>query len=269
MEPSSQQLALAENLLGSENIDVLLGHHTHLVQPLDWINGKPVVYGMGDFISNIRRPAGGGFGVVVHLEVTEQPAGDFVTTKIEFTPIWVETWSKEVLPVSHTLAHGPPWLQADLEKSWERTMSGLTLLADAATTPAGWPPLLCRGQMATIIGTHTPDLLVGTPYDDVIVGLGGGDTIWGHSGNDLICGGDGNDHVAGGTGNDIVYGDGGNDYLRGDTGRDVLWSDSGDDLLEGGAGDDTLWASLPGDTLRPGGGNNSCNDGADPISCTP
>ncbi len=269
VEPSPAQQSLAETLLASPDIDVLLGHHTHLVQPIDWIHGKLVVYGMGDFISNIRGPSGGGFGVIVHLTVTEQPDGSFATSEVQFTPTWVETWQKTVLPISYTLAYGSEWLHSDLETAWERTMSGLTLLTDAEPTPADWPPLLCRGQMATIIGTHSADLLVGTPYDDVIVGLGGGDTIWGHSGIDLICGGDGNDHVAGGTGNDNIYGDRGDDSLLGDTGDDTLWGDAGDDTLEGGAGDDTLWAVLPDDILRPGGGDDSCHDGADPVSCTP
>ncbi len=268
-EPSPDQRAMAETLLASPDIDVLLGHHAHTVQPIDWINGKLVVYGMGDFLTNIRGPSGGGSGVIVHMTITEQPDGRFATSDVQFTPTAVDPWTKAVLPVSYTLAYGPERLRPELETLWDRTIEGLTMLTEADTTPPDWSPLLCRGQMATIVGTHAPDLLVGTPYDDVIVGLDGGDTIWGHSGNDLICGGKGDDHVAGGTGNDNVYGDRGDDSLHGDTGDDTLWGDAGNDMLEGGAGGDTLWASLPDDTLYPGSGYDSCYDGAGSVPCTP
>jgi poly-gamma-glutamate capsule biosynthesis protein CapA/YwtB (metallophosphatase superfamily) len=269
VEPSSGQQALAETLLASPDIDVLLGHHAHVVQPIDWINDKLVVYSMGDLLSNIRGPSGGGFGIIVHLTATEQPDGRFITSEVQFTPTSVDSWTKAVLPISYTLDYGPERLHAELEANWERVMGGLTSLTDAETTAADWPPLLCRSHMATIVGTHAPDLLVGTPYDDVIVGLGGGDTIWGHTGNDLICGGDGSDHIAGGTGNDNIYGDQGDDFLHGDTGDDTLWGDAGDDTLEGGGGYDTLWASLPGDTLCPGSGANLCYDGAASVPCDP
>ncbi len=261
VEPTDDQYDLAETLLASPDIDVLVGHHTHTVQPVDWINGKLVVYGMGDFLTDIRKPAGGGDGVIVHLTVTEQPNGRFVTSSVEFTPIWVEPVHKTVLPVDYTLTHGPGWLQAELGISRERVLRNLTMFEDAVTTPADWPALLCHGRLATIVGTHNADLLIGSPGDDVIVGLGGGDTIWGHGGDDLICGGDGDDHIAGGTGADTLEGDDGDDVLHGDTGSDTIWGGGGGDALEGGGDDDLLYGGTGDDLLYGSGGNDTLEGG--------
>jgi poly-gamma-glutamate capsule biosynthesis protein CapA/YwtB (metallophosphatase superfamily) len=261
VEPTDDQYTLAETLLASPDIDVLVGHHTHAVQPIDWINDKLVVYGMGDFLTDIRKPTGGGDGVIVHLTVTEQPDGHFAVSTVEFTPIWVEPVHKTVLPIDYTLAHGPTGLRTQLESSRERVMDNLTLFENAVTTPADWPALYCNGLLATIAGTSAPDLLVGTAGDDVIVGRGGGDTIWGHGGNDTICGGGGDDHIAGGTGNDFLQGGPGNDTLHGDTGSDAAWGNSGDDVLEGGAGDDFLYGETGNDLLYGGSDDDTLEGG--------
>ncbi len=262
VEPTDDQYRLAETLLASPNIDVLVGHHTHAVQPIDWINGKLVVYGMGDFLTDIRKPTGGGDGVIVHLTVTEQPDGTFAVSEVQFTPIWVEPVNKTVLPIDYTLAHGAGAWQAELQASRERSLGHLTQFENAVTTPADWPALLCRGRIATIAGTYSSDLLVGTAGNDVIVGRAGGDTIWGHGGDDVVCGGDGNDHIAGGTGGDTLEGGRGDDVLHGDTGFDTVWGGDGADILEGGTDGDLLYGDAGNDLLYGGGGDDTLEGGS-------
>ena len=46
----------------------------------------------------------------------------------------------------------------------------------------------CNGLAATIIGTHSLDLIPTTPGNDVVVGGNGEDTIQASAGNDTICG---------------------------------------------------------------------------------
>jgi secreted trypsin-like serine protease len=118
-----------------------------------------------------------------------------------------------------------------------------------AATYADWieetmatPPPLCRGQMATIIGTDAADILIGTSGNDVIWGGPGNDLIRGLEGNDLICAGKGDDIVYGGTGNDVIYGQGGNDTLYGNAGNDTLIGGWGTDSAKGGPGHDTCVA---------------------------
>ncbi len=269
--PTPQQQALAEILLTSTDVDLILGHHAHVIQPIDWIGNKLVVYGMGNHLSNQNPVYGPDYyatedGVVVHLTVTEQPDGSFATSDVQFTPTWVNWHGYDILPVAFSLAYGPEELHSYLEASWQHTVSRFTMLTDAEPTPAEWPPVMCQGRAATIVGTERPDLLIGTSGDDVIVGRGGGDTIWGHSGDDLICGGGGNDYVAGGTGSDTLSGGDGDDFLHGDTGADVLWGDDGADSLEGGSDDDLLHGG-GSDLLVGGGGNNTCFDDHEDVPC--
>jgi predicted outer membrane repeat protein len=87
-------------------------------------------------------------------------------------------------------------------------------------------------EVAAIMGTPGPDILVGTSGNDTIQGLGGSDLLLGLAGDDLLEGGNGNDVLIGGTGNDV---------LRGGAGRDVLVGLPGNDILDGGPGRDLCW----------------------------
>ncbi|HUG87715.1 MAG TPA: calcium-binding protein [Actinomycetota bacterium] len=100
------------------------------------------------------------------------------------------------------------------------------------------PTAMCRGEVATHIGTPGADSIVGTPGRDVIVGRGGNDVIRAKGGNDLICAGPGRDRVSGGAGRDRIFGQGGNDILRGGSGNDLLNGGPGRDICRGGPGRD-------------------------------
>lgn len=49
---TTTQRQLAARLLGSPNVDLILGDHVHVVQPYEQINGKWVAYGMGNQVAN-------------------------------------------------------------------------------------------------------------------------------------------------------------------------------------------------------------------------
>lgn len=96
--------------------------------------------------------------------------------------------------------------------------------------------IMCRGEVATIVGTPGEDVLRGTPSADVIVGLGRADRIRGAGGDDVMCGNAGDDALRGGAGDDRLIG-----------GLDSPFEDSessdpipGADRLRGGGGDDRL-----------------------------
>ncbi|MFI9310624.1 CapA family protein [Streptomyces triculaminicus] len=57
-EPSPRQLARAVELTAGSSIDVILGHHAHAVQPIEWINGTWVVYGHGNLLARHRISRG-------------------------------------------------------------------------------------------------------------------------------------------------------------------------------------------------------------------
>jgi poly-gamma-glutamate capsule biosynthesis protein CapA/YwtB (metallophosphatase superfamily) len=267
--PTAEQADLAARLTASPDIDLIIGSHAHVVQPIGRVNGKVVVYGMGNHLSNQNSMWGPKYdstedGVIVHLTVEEQPDGHFAVTSVEYTPTMVEMTSYRVLPVAWARAAGTGDARL-LAASEERTAGYVTMLGgEAATlTTAAWPPLLCAGRVADLVGTAGPDVLLGTPGRDVIIGRGGDDTIQGYAGNDFICGGDGDDALWGGPGLDGLYGGAGEDTLYGGGDRDVLWGEGGDDALwgeqgsdslYGGPGDDGLWGQEGADLLVGGPG---------------
>jgi poly-gamma-glutamate synthesis protein (capsule biosynthesis protein) len=51
-QPSGRQLALAGQLTASPEVTAVVGQHVHVVQPIRTINGKLVVFGEGNLISN-------------------------------------------------------------------------------------------------------------------------------------------------------------------------------------------------------------------------
>ena len=103
---NSQQITVAEALSKSGDIDLIIGHHAHVVQPIEKVNGVWVIYGMGNVLSNLptdeRWPA------------SSQDAGVFTTTmhrdamgNVFFdTPIVHPTWVDK--------QHG--WIIRDIEK---------------------------------------------------------------------------------------------------------------------------------------------------------
>jgi hypothetical protein len=228
MPPDGPQLEVAAALTASPDIDLIVGHHAHMVQPITRVNGKLVVYGMGDLLSDIHGgPAhgdGAGDGILVEVSVAEQADGGFAVTEYAVTSVWVDPATHRALPIEHTLATGAePALEPALIAARDMTISRVRLLGeDVPFTPTPWPPLTCDGALPTLWGTSGPDVLVGTPGNDIIAGRGGDDLIAGGAGDDLICGGDGDDSIWGGPGADILRGDAGSNRLLGGGDGDIL-----------------------------------------------
>jgi hypothetical protein len=117
-EPSGEQIAQAQALLASPDIDAIIGDHVHVVQPIDRINGKPVVYGMGNSLSNQTDPPNRRDGVIVYLTIVETTPGVFVTEQIAYTPTWVHYPGTIIRPVT---AESVP-------ESYQRSAANLGLL---------------------------------------------------------------------------------------------------------------------------------------------
>lgn len=85
--PSSQQVALADELTRSPDIDLVYGHHTHVVQPFDKVNGKWVLYGLGNLVAQQDPTDEDLFtGVTGRVTFTERPNGRFKVSKLEYFP---------------------------------------------------------------------------------------------------------------------------------------------------------------------------------------
>lgn len=90
-DANADQRWLARQLLGAPEIDLILGCHAHVVQPIEKINGKWVVYGMGNQIARHSDPVDGTReGLMPRFTFTEVTPGHWRITKAEALPTWVD-----------------------------------------------------------------------------------------------------------------------------------------------------------------------------------
>jgi len=123
-QPSSFQVALAGTLTRSPDITAVVGQHVHIVQPIRIFNGKLVVFGEGNLISNQTSaccPAASQDGMIVLLTITVDSHGARVTF-IHYVPIWVRHPDFVVLPAGTAWRTDPADAPA-LRASYERTVA--------------------------------------------------------------------------------------------------------------------------------------------------
>ena len=106
--PDALQLELAPQLAQDPNIDIVIGHHAHVVEPIEKIGRTWVVYGMGNLVAAQRRPAEPrSEGLLVRFGFTEQPDGRFGVTTAEYLPLYdTDAYPIRVLDVPKSLATG-------------------------------------------------------------------------------------------------------------------------------------------------------------------
>ena len=81
----------AAQLLASPDIDVILGDHAHVVQPMQQINGKWVIYCMGNQISRHADPIDDSReGVMPEFTFTEVAPHRFRVTRALAIPTWMQ-----------------------------------------------------------------------------------------------------------------------------------------------------------------------------------
>jgi hypothetical protein len=89
-EANQQQLTLARAFLASPNIDAIIGHHAHVVQPAEKINNKWVFYGVGNLLARHDFPTPDNKeGVLPRLTFAQGPNGKWTTSHAEAIPIWL------------------------------------------------------------------------------------------------------------------------------------------------------------------------------------
>ncbi len=127
-EPTTRQQAWLESILPSPDVDLVVGHHAHVVQPVDRLGDEWVVYGLGNFLSNQSANccvAASQDGVIVLVDVDETSPGVVEVTGVRYVPTWVDRSDYTIVPVAEALAD--PDLDEGrrrvLEDSWERTTS--------------------------------------------------------------------------------------------------------------------------------------------------
>jgi Bacterial capsule synthesis protein PGA_cap len=98
-----EQRAVARRLTRSPAVDAIVGQHAHVVQPIRRVNGKPVVYGEGNLVSNQTAaccPAAAQDGLIALLDFSVTPGGRARAGRIRYVPTYVRHPDYAVLPAS-------------------------------------------------------------------------------------------------------------------------------------------------------------------------
>jgi poly-gamma-glutamate synthesis protein (capsule biosynthesis protein) len=89
VDPDSEQLDLADRLADSREINLILGHHAHVVQPVEKLGNTWVVYGLGNQLARHAEVIDGQReGALARVTFTERESG-WAVTAIEAVPTWV------------------------------------------------------------------------------------------------------------------------------------------------------------------------------------
>jgi poly-gamma-glutamate synthesis protein (capsule biosynthesis protein) len=89
--PDADQRAWAARLIASSDIDLILGHHAHVVQPFERFGAEWVVYGMGNELARHAEPIDANReGVMARITFTESAPGTWRVTRAEAIPTWTQ-----------------------------------------------------------------------------------------------------------------------------------------------------------------------------------
>lgn len=121
-EATAQQRELAERILGDPAVDLIIGHHAHVMQPFERVAGKWVAYGLGNQVARHAEPKG----------VTEEGA----LARFRFTK-GADGWAVEQAEYLPTLVDlGPPIRLLDLtaDAGGERARQALSRTEEIVTS---------------------------------------------------------------------------------------------------------------------------------------
>lgn len=125
---TGEQRAWAQQITAGGEVDLIVGHHAHVVQPIEQVNGVWVVYGLGNVLSNHpstdQWPAASQDAMIVTVGATVHPDGRRSITAPVVYPTWVDKESGRVIRnVLAELADPdvPPGRRPALEASRDRT----------------------------------------------------------------------------------------------------------------------------------------------------
>jgi poly-gamma-glutamate synthesis protein (capsule biosynthesis protein) len=118
--PTAAQRSIAEQIAASGLVDLYIGHHAHVPQPIEKLAGGPhgdgmwVAFGLGNFLSNqdsrccaVETPSG-----VLLTATFSVDADDRVDVGVEWTAITVDTLSRHTMHVLSDIPGGSGGLSA-------------------------------------------------------------------------------------------------------------------------------------------------------------
>ncbi len=87
-DPTDAQVAAVRTLLASPDVDLVLGHHAHVVQPMEAIDGEWAAYGLGNHVAeHATRGHPTEDSVLARFTFTRGDDGRFTATSAEAVPL--------------------------------------------------------------------------------------------------------------------------------------------------------------------------------------
>ena len=140
-EVGEAERRFATQVLAADEVTAVVGQGAHVVQPIDRVGGKYVVYGEGNLVSNQGAAVGlaeaSQDGLIAELDLVIDGDGDRVTG-VRYVPIWVSQPDYTVLPVGDALEAGAAD-EATLRASYERTVAAVGRGEGVEPVPARLP----------------------------------------------------------------------------------------------------------------------------------
>jgi poly-gamma-glutamate capsule biosynthesis protein CapA/YwtB (metallophosphatase superfamily) len=135
--PNAAQVALVHRLTASPAVDLVFAEHAHVVQPITKVNGKWVVYGMGNMVAQSDTLYPRAYeGITVRFRFTESRTG-FRVDRAAYFPTYWNHYSPgrpiRIQRVDRALAHGAPD-RARLLEARRMTRLAVNGLATRGTT---------------------------------------------------------------------------------------------------------------------------------------
>jgi poly-gamma-glutamate synthesis protein (capsule biosynthesis protein) len=90
-EPTAAQEEAVRALLASPDVDLVLGHHAHVVQPFERIAGEWAAYGLGNHVAeHATRGHATEDSVIARFTFTRGAGGGFAVTRAEALPVRID-----------------------------------------------------------------------------------------------------------------------------------------------------------------------------------
>ena len=131
MAADEGQLGLARQLLATPEIDLIVGHHAHVVQPFERIGDKWVAYGLGNLTARFPdgSPENTQDSVVPRFTFTRSEDGSWRVTDVEVVPAFME-YRPEARVVNLPVALAQPGLDAERRDRYARALERITGYVD-------------------------------------------------------------------------------------------------------------------------------------------
>ncbi|MBU6530843.1 CapA family protein [Streptomyces sp. A108] len=140
-EPSTSQIRLAQWISEETGIDLVIGHHAHVVQPIQKVNGTWVAYSLGNQVARHSTPSGiTEEGAIGWFEFRETADGWDVTARYRTTLVDIppEVQPGEELPDGVVGDHRVRDVQSVLDEPGDLSEDGLARYRLAADRTRGF-----------------------------------------------------------------------------------------------------------------------------------